>query len=60
MIQHDCYEIKTWKIFKKKEKKMAEAEKEEALVALIVRIIVENTLKEVYAKKQENKNDNRT
>lgn len=39
---------------------MTEAEKEEALVALIVRIIVENTLKEVYGEKQENKNDNRT
>lgn len=39
---------------------MTEAEKEEALVASIVRIIVENKLKEIYGEIQENKVDNRT
>jgi hypothetical protein len=60
LINTAVMKSKSGKSSNKKGKKMTEAEKEDALVALIVRIIVENTLKEVYGEKQEDKNDNRT
>ncbi|QSB28471.1 hypothetical protein [Flavobacterium sp. CLA17] len=48
---------KSGKSSKKKGKKMTEAEREDALVALIVRIIVAQTLKEFYRKNKDSERD---